>query len=370
MSHRRIVVKVGSSSLTDAGGQLAPDRIQVLVDNIAELRDRDGCQVILVTSGAVAAGVSHLRWQRATVTVPEKQAAAAVGQGLLIDTYQRLFADLDIPIAQLLLTRSDIEDRKRFIHIRNTTETLLFHHIIPIINENDTVAVDEIRFGDNDTLASLVALVTEADLLILLTDIDGLYTDNPRLNNDAKRISDVWEITDEMEGMAGGHGSSVGTGGMRTKLAAARIATQSGIDVVIASSNVEHVLHKIVDSHSVGTHFHARKDSLRGKRSWMIHGTRVEGQLIIDDGAVTALSEHSGSLLLPGVVDVIGDFHEGAIVEMMSLQGSSIAKGAVNFAASDLRILLDRRKSGERVSNVDEVVHRNEMAITLERSRS
>ncbi|UOF90689.1 glutamate 5-kinase [Fodinisporobacter ferrooxydans] len=365
MKQQRIVVKVGSSSLTGTNGLISLEKIQGLTAQIAQLQN-EGYRVILVSSGAVAAGLGKLGWKRASITMPEKQAASAVGQGLLIDTYAQLFAEHGIVIAQVLLTRSDIEDRKRFLHIRNTLETLLQHGIVPIINENDTVAVEEIRFGDNDTLGSLVALVAEADMLILLTDIDGLYTAHPKKNPDARRISDVWEITEEMERSAGGQGSDVGTGGMRTKLTAAKIATHSGILVKIAASSEPDVLQKIVSGDTIGTTFHPKPDSIGGKKSWMIHGTRVEGTIAIDDGAVEALTEHTGSLLMPGIVAVEGEFHEGAVVEIASAKGEVIGKGVAHFSAWDLKLLLEQKKSGQTLRNLHEVIHRNELVIIKE----
>ncbi|WP_018130262.1 glutamate 5-kinase [Effusibacillus pohliae] len=362
MRAKRIVVKVGSSSLTDAQGRLSTGHISRLVDQIANLQAEYGCQVILVSSGAVAAGLGKLGWHRPHITMPEKQAAAAVGQGLLIELYQKLFAERGMMIAQLLLTRSDIEDRRRFIHIRNTAETLLRHGILPIVNENDTVTVEEIRFGDNDTLGSLVALVTEADLLVLLTDIDGLYTANPRTHPNARRISDVWQITPELEEAAGGVGSAVGTGGMRTKLTAARIAVDSGIDVVVASSSEPDVLRRIWSGEPVGTRFHAHT-RFTGKKSWLAYGTRPEGRLVIDEGAVRALLERAGSLLLPGIVRVEGDFHEGAVVEVAAPDGRVIGKGTVSFSDRDLRLLLGRRLAGEKLQNYHEVIHRDAMVI-------
>lgn len=365
MSAKRIVVKVGSSSLTDEQGLLSLEKMKRIVDQIAILEHDHHCQVILVSSGAVAAGLGRLGWPRPNITIPEKQAAAAVGQGLLIETYEKLFFEHHLVIAQLLLTRTDIEDRRRFIHIRNTTETLLQHGVLPIVNENDTVTVEEIRFGDNDTLASLVALVAEADLLILLTDIDGLYTGNPKTNPDAKRIQNVWEITPEIEEMAGGSGSSAGTGGMRTKLSAARIATDSGIDVVVASSATPDVLQRIVTGEPVGTRFHSQA-RLNSKKSWIAFGTRTEGRLIIDRGAVRALIERAGSLLLPGIVAVQGDFQEGSIVDVASEEGTVIGKGAVSFSDRDLRLLMERRQSGERLHNIHEVIHRDVMVIAAQ----
>jgi glutamate 5-kinase len=365
MKLQRVVIKVGSSSLTDEQGRISVEKMARLVSQIAKLVEQ-GRQIVLVSSGAVAAGLGKLGWQRSRITMPEKQAASAIGQGMLIDTYAYLFGFHGITIGQLLLTRSDIEDRKRFLHIRNTIETMLRHGIVPIVNENDTVAVDEIRFGDNDTLSSLVALVAEAQLLLLLTDIDGLYTANPRKDPNAVRIPEVWEITEEMERNAGGNGTEFGTGGMRTKLAAAKIAVYSGIDTVVAASSEPDVIENVLHGKAVGTRFHARQNPITSKQSWLVHGGKVEGKITIDQGAAHALTKQSGSLLLPGVVAVTGDFHEGAIVQVVTTDGDEIAKGIVYFSAWDLQLLLERKNSGERFINLHEVIHRNELVILKE----
>ncbi|MDQ0188779.1 glutamate 5-kinase [Alicyclobacillus cycloheptanicus] len=361
-SHRRMVVKVGSSSLVDDAGRLSVEKLRRIVHQIVELQQSRQWQVVLVSSGSIAAGVSHLGWRRASITLPEKQAAAAVGQTLLMETYQHLFNECSLAVGQVLLTRADIEDRKRFVHIRNTMLTLMRNGIIPIVNENDTVAVEEIRFGDNDTLASLTALVTEADKLVLLTDIDGLYTADPRARPDAARISDVWEITEDIERLAGGAGSSVGTGGMQTKVAAAKIAVQAGTDVIVTSSRIDQVLLQIAADTAVGTVFHARPEPWRLRQSWLAHGPHPEGVIDIDDGAAHALRTRPSSLLLPGVVWVEGDFQEGAVVEL-TVRGHVLGKGITNFSARDLQMLLERRQQGERFYNLHEVIHRNDLVL-------
>lgn len=363
LSRKRVVVKVGSSSLTDESGRLSRLKMEGIADQITQTVRTTEAQVVLVSSGAGAAGMERLGWRRATSTMPERQAAAAVGQGLLIDRYEQIFRERGLTIAQILLTRSDVSERKSFVHIRNTLETLLRHGILPIVNENDTVAVEQLRFGDNDTLSSLVALVAEAQILVLLTDIDGLYSGNPRTDPQAKRIPDVWQITEDIERMAGGQGTQVGTGGMRTKLQAAKIATESGIDVVIAASTQDGALARAVQGDSVGTRFHARADGRRAKRSWMAHGPQTGGTLVIDAGAAKALAEQSRSLLLPGIVRVEGEFSEGAIVELATGDSGVIGRGMTNFSATDLRLLLERRLGGDRAPQVQEVVHRNEMVI-------
>jgi glutamate 5-kinase len=362
MTAGRMVVKVGSSSLTDGTGCLDNTRLHRLVDMVCRVRADCRQQVVLVSSGAVAAGLSRLGWRRETLTIPEKQAAAAVGQGLLIDLYERAFAERGVTVAQLLLTRDDVADRRRFVNVRNTLETLLHHGVLPIVNENDTVAVDEIRFGDNDTLSALTALVVKAQQLVLLTDIDGLYTANPRQDSGAVRIQEVYEITPEIEALAGGEGSRVGTGGMRTKLAAAKIATSAGIQVIIASSAEPDVLLRIARGEPLGTRFHAREQPLAGKRSWVAFSARCEGVLWVDGGAAEALAHGGGSLLLPGITRVEGHFEEGAVVEVRDPEGRPLARGLVNFSSSDLELWLAQRPRGG-AKHLPEVIHRNDMVV-------
>ena len=360
----RIVVKIGSSSITEENGQLSLTKLESYIDQLARLDQEENVQLILVSSGAVALGMAQLGWRRKESTIPEKQGAAAVGQGLLIHAYQQSFGKKGIDIAQLLLTKADIEDRKRFVNIRNTMETLLHYGVVPIINENDTVAVEEIRFGDNDTLSSFVAMVADADLLILLTDVDGLYTANPRIDSSATKIDEVWDIDDSIDQMAGGQGSDRGTGGMRTKITAAKIATTSGIDVALASSETQDVLVRIIHHEKIGTWFHARSGELTAKKSWMMFGTRTEGQLVIDGGAASAVMKGNGSLLLPGIIAVHGDFQEGAIVRIEKEDGQEIGKGICNFSAWDLRLLIERSHQGESMRNMQEAVHRNQLVLT------
>ncbi|MGA8943640.1 MAG: glutamate 5-kinase [Thermoactinomyces sp.] len=364
---KRIVVKVGSSSLTERNGNLCEHKMKEIIRQITYLRQQ-GIEVILVSSGAVAAGLGQLGLNPGCITVPEKQAAAAVGQGALIDTYQKYFQQQGISVAQLLLTRLDLEDRKRFIHIRNTLETLLKKGVIPIVNENDTVAVEEIRVGDNDTLSSLVAIVAEANLLVMLTDIDGLYTEDPRKDPRAKKIDEVRSITQELEKIAGDPGSVVGTGGMRTKLIAAKIAVRSGIEVVIASSTEPEVLKKILRGEKAGTHFFPQS-RMPSKKSWLAFSTRAEGRIIVDGGAKEALLRRNGSLLLGGVMDVRGHFLEGAIVEISDSSGRSIGKGMSSYSSADLHLLLERKAWDSRHGKIHEVIHRDMMVIMEEEEK-
>ncbi|MDA8347180.1 MAG: glutamate 5-kinase [Thermaerobacter sp.] len=365
MTARRIVVKIGSSSLTRADGLLSIESMARLAAQIGALRHTDGAEVILVSSGAVAAGLGRLHWRPSEVTLREKQSAAAVGQGLLIDAYRDLFAVQDVEVAQVLLVRSDLEERRRYVHVRNTLSTLLRHGVLPIVNENDTVAVDEIRFGDNDTLAGLVALVADANLLLLLTDTDGFYDADPRTESSAQKIPDVWELTDSMAKMAGRAGSRVGTGGMRTKLEAARIAMDAGIDTVVVGSEEPDVLQRVLAGEPLGTTFHARRDPLPRKKLWMVHGSRPAGRLTLDAGAVDAVLERSASLLLPGITGISGAFRSGDVIELATLSGRVIGKGIVNCSSWDLKDWLARRKPGAAAREL-RVVHHREMSIERE----
>jgi glutamate 5-kinase len=357
---KRIVVKVGSSSLVDESGSLSRSKVMQLVRQLAVLH-QSRYQLILVTSGAVAAGVGALRWNRMTLTMPEKQAAAAVGQSILVQQYQECFAHHSIPAAQLLLTRSDIEDRKRFIHIRNTIEPLLHHGIIPIINENDTVAVEEIRFGDNDTLGALVSLVSGADLYVMLSDIEGLYTANPKTDKNAKLLHRVESITPDIWKLAGDKGSSVGTGGMKTKLQAAQIATQSGVDVQIANSMDPDVLQRIIAGDTIGTHFIA-DTPLKKKKPWIAYGSRAEGSVIVDTGAYVALTEGHSSLLLAGIISTTGNFLEGSVVEIWH-GDETIGKGIVHLSKRDIDQLISKRNEGEPLPLLPEVIHCDQLVL-------
>lgn len=363
MPKTRIVVKVGSSSLTDPStGLLSSEKIHTMSDQLAPLLQNPMYEVIIVSSGAIAAGRGKLGWQT-TRTLPEKQAASAVGQSLLIDMYQREFAVLHRVVAQILLTRADIEDRRRYVNIRNTMETLLHARVLPIVNENDTVAVSEIRFGDNDSLAALVAILLSAQYLVLLTDIDGLYTGDPRVDLDAKRIAKIEKIDDHIRSLAGDEGSSVGTGGMRTKLRAAEMAMDSGIEVVIAATHETNVLSRLLAGEQVGTHFISSKDHRSARKSWLIHGTRSSGRLCIDEGASIAIQTQGRSLLLPGILQVEGKFQEGAIVDLVDVHGGAIGKGIVSMSSFDLEYLIKKDANIRHLGDLPEVIHRNDLGL-------
>lgn len=257
-SNRRVVVKVGSSSVTDETGNLDQAKMSALVSDLVGASRLGGWELVLVSSGAVAAGCSQLGWNRQGLSLPEKQAAAAVGQGLLMDKYGKLFGEYGTIIGQVLLTKFDIANPQQLSHICDTMETLIANRVVPVVNENDTVAVDEIRVGENDTLAAHVAVLTNSDLLVLLTDVDGFFTSDPRKDEDAKPIPEIWEITPELASMAGTSQTMVGTGGMQTKLSAARIATEKSIDVVIANGSDSELFTRLAHGGWKGTKFHAR----------------------------------------------------------------------------------------------------------------
>lgn len=366
ITSERIVVKVGTSTITHSTGQLDLRQMEKLVRDLVDLANQ-GKKIVLVTSGAVGAGMGRLGFSRRPRTLREKQAVAAVGQGILLHMYEKLFAEYGRVVAQVLLTRGDFSDRKRYLNVSHTFSQLLEYGVIPIVNENDTTAVEELRFGDNDSLAALVAGAIDADLLIILSDIDGLYDDNPKTNPNAHKISVVKEITPEIENLAGGAGSSLGTGGMSTKIQAAKICTNSGIPMVIASGSEEWVLQDIVSGKEVGTVFLPREDRLRGKKKWIAYGSAISGKIVIDAGAATALITEGKSLLPIGIVSVEGDFEAGGVVSVLDPGGKELARGIVNYDADELE-LIKGRKTGEIEAilghkDYDEAIHRDNLVL-------
>lgn len=365
MTGKRLVVKVGTSTVTYATGKLNLGGLERVVRQVADVANA-GCEVVLVSSGAVGAGLGRLGWTRRPATIPEKQAVAAVGQSLLMQIYEKLFSEHGLTIAQVLLTREDVADRRRYLNARTTLRTLLSYGVVPVINENDTVAVEELKFGDNDTLSALVAGLISADLLVLLTDLDGLYTADPRLHPDAKLIPLVEEVTPEVEALAGGAGTARGTGGMATKLSAAKIATSCGVSMVIANAARPSVLQDLLAGKPVGTHFPARERLVSRKR-WIAFNVPPAGQVVVDDGARQALTERGKSLLPSGIVEVSGEFEAGDAVAILGLDGSEFARGLVNYGAGDLRRIKGLHSHeipavlGERF--YEEAVHRDNLVL-------
>ncbi len=337
---KRVVVKVGSSSLTHANGKLNLNSIELLARQLADLKNA-GRQVLLVSSGAVAAGMGKLDLPQKPSVIAEKQALAAIGQGILMQYYEKVFGEYGANVAQVLLTKDDIAIRDRYLNARNTFNALFAYGVVPIINENDTVTVDEIKVGDNDTLAALVAGLVEADLLILLSDIDGLYTANPRQDPGAKRIDIIEEITPEVEEMAGDAGSSLGTGGMCTKIQAAKIACSCGTPMVLTNAAIPKVLLSIMQGHANGTVFLPLAKHLAGKKGWLAYGAKSKGIILVDDGAAKALTKAGSSLLPTGIVDVRGVFFKGDIVAVCAASKPSkeIAKGFVNYSSHQVEAM-------------------------------
>ncbi|MBE0466005.1 MAG: glutamate 5-kinase [Candidatus Desulforudis sp.] len=363
---KRLVVKIGTSSLAYDTGKLDLNTIEILVRQLADLHNQ-GREVLLVTSGAIGAGAGKLGLRRAPRTIPEKQACAAIGQGMLLHMYEKFFAEHGITAGQVLLTREDFAERRRFLNAQNTLRALLGFGVVPIINENDTVAVDEIKLGDNDYLSALVAGLIDADLLLMLTDTDGLYTADPRSEPDARLISWIDEITPEIERLAGAAGSRLGTGGMITKLQAARIATHAGVPTVIARSSAENVLRRILAGEELGTVFRAVPHRMEMRKQWIAYGASVGGRIMVDAGAARALREKGGSLLPSGVVAVEGGFEIGQTVSIVDPDGREIGRGLANYSAAEI----DRIKGCKTTAvpeilgyrHSEEIIHRNNMVI-------
>ncbi|PZE22616.1 glutamate 5-kinase [Paenibacillus xerothermodurans] len=361
-----IVVKIGSSSLTSDEGGLNRGKILFFASELARLH-RHGWHVLLVTSGAVAAGFREMGYANRPKNVHEKQAAASVGQALLMQAYHEAFAAHQVGVAQILLTRSDFSNRKRIHNASMTIEELMRHSIIPIINENDTVAVDELKFGDNDTLSALVANLVRARHLVIITDTDGLYTEDPRKNVNAKRIDRVVEIDEAMYRMAGGSGSSVGTGGMRSKIEAARIAMRGGVPVFVGRVSEPGDLNLAVEGVGKGTYFDTSEHNLPMKKQWLGFHSLPQGRITVDLGAEAALVEGGRSLLPAGVKVVEGEFHPGDVVEVINEHEQVIGRGVVNYTPWQLQAVAGL-STDEVQKRIDvhriEVIHRDEW-ITL-----
>jgi len=356
VERKRIVVKIGSSSLTNAKGEIDKIRLMDHVQAIAELK-KYGHEVLLVSSGAVAAGFKQLGYPSRPVTVKGKQAAAAVGQSLLIQTYNTLFGIYDIVPAQILLTRTDFSKKERYKNACATFEELLERSILPIINENDTVSVSELTFGDNDMLSALVSGLVHADQLIILTDINGLYNANPIKNPQAKRIDRLTEVSDEMLGFADGSSSKVGTGGMESKLLAARAALNAGVKVFIGTGHGANKLVDIMEGRGDGTYVeHDALAVLTNNKQW-IALTEVSGKIFIDSGAEHALLANGKSLLPAGVFYVEGDFEKGDVVEVYSEKGL-LGRGEVLYSSLELAHAMGKR-TAELANYPIEVIHRD-----------
>lgn len=357
MERKRIVVKIGSSSLTNVKGELDEEKFLDHVAAIAELRE-NGHEVLLVSSGAVAAGFRKLGYSSRPITIKGKQAAAAVGQSVLIQSYRENFEKSGITPAQVLLTRTDFSDKQRYKNAYATFSELLERGILPIINENDTVSVTELTFGDNDMLSALVSGLVHADELIILTDVNGLYDANPHTNPQAKRLDVIHHITDEMLGFASGSGSKVGTGGMQSKLLAAKYAMDAGVDVFVGTgSGAEKLIH-IVQGTGDGTYFRKNDKTVRPNNKQWVALTQVSGKLFIDEGAVKAILHNKKSLLPAGVYAFDGQFERGDVVEVYD-RHTCIGRGEILYSSKELEAAMGKR-TAELINYPIEVIHRNQ----------
>ena len=339
----RIVIKIGSSLVTNQGKGLDQDRLSSIAKQIAYLKS-EGKTVVLVSSGAIAEGMQRLNWSGCPSELYKLQAAAAVGQMGLVQTYESCFQEYNLHTAQLLLTHEDISDRKRYLNIGSTLGELLELGVVPIINENDSVVTDEIRFGDNDTLAALVTNLIDADALVILTDQAGLYTADPRIDSNAKLLNSVMAEDALIEQMAASTGGSIGRGGMLTKITAAKLAAKGGASTIIASGHEENILIHLAQGESVGTEILTNTEKLAARKQW-IAGLQANGSITLDDGAVTALLVDGTSLLPIGVTDTTDNFERGEAVHCMNLKGEEIALGLINYSATETRKILGSTSS-------------------------
>ena len=361
-----IVVKVGSSLVTNGGNGLDQLAIAAWATQIAALVAQ-GKQVVLVSSGAVAEGMQRLGWKKRPTAVNELQAAAAVGQMGLVQMYESCFSKHQLHTAQVLLTHDDLADRKRYLNARSTLRTLLDLKVIPIINENDTVVTDEIRFGDNDTLGSLVANLIEADVLVILTDQQGLYSADPRKDSNAQFIQHAMAGDAALERMAGGAGSDVGTGGMLTKVLAAKRAARSGAHTVIASGREQDVLLRLAAGEVIGSHLQTTEMKTTARKQWLADHLQLRGKLTLDAGAVRVIKQDGKSLLSIGVIAVEGSFERGEVVACCDADGDEIARGLVNYSSNEaLRIM---RKPSAEIEKIlgyveeSELIHRDNLVL-------
>jgi len=364
--NKTIVVKFGTSMLTSGSKRLDPAHMIEVVRVLSGLKAK-GHHIVVVSSGAVAAGREALGYPDLPRTIANKQMLASVGQTHLMNKWQQLFEIYGLHIGQILLTRADLEDRERFLNARDALGALIEQGIIPIINENDAVATAEIKVGDNDNLSARVAILSDADCLILLTDQKGLYTADPRSNPDARLISRVDKITPEIKALAGDSVSGLGTGGMATKLQAAEIATRSGIEVIIASGDDPKIIESIVEGDYIGTSFSPESSPLEARKAWILAGPKPKCSIIIDDGAVKALMKKGSSLLPKGIVDISGEFLRGDVVNIVSLDGKVIARGVSRYTSAEIKAVA--RHNSEEIESIlgyehgQVAVHRDDLVV-------
>ncbi len=364
---KRWVVKIGSALLTDDGQGLNVSALQNWVEQIVELR-RHGVEVVLVSSGSVAEGMLRLGWDRRPSVLSELQAAAAVGQMGLVQAYESEFAKFNTRTAQILMTHDDLSNRSRYLNVKSTVQTLLSYGVIPIINENDTVVTDEIKFGDNDTLAALTANLIGADVLVILTDQQGLYNDNPRENPDAELISEAQVSRKDIEAMASSEGGALGKGGMYTKVMAAKRAARSGTATLIASGREASILPRLYSGERVGTLLIPDLEPLSARQQWLAGHLQVKGSLVLDDGAVSVLKASGKSLLPIGVKSVEGHFQRGEMVVCYDLQGHEVARGLINYPINETYRIVG--KPSNKIESIlgyvadESLIHRDNLVLT------
>ncbi len=365
---KRIVVKIGSSLLTDGGKGLNQAAIAVWVTQMAKLKQQ-GIDVILVSSGSVAEGMSRLGLKTRPTALHELQAAASVGQMGLVQTFESNFQRHGLHTAQVLLTHDDLSNRQRYLNARSTLLSLLKFDVIPVINENDAVATDEIRFGDNDTLGALVANLVEADLLIILTDQLGLFDCDPSIHPEARLINEISAHDPLLDAMAGGSRSGLGRGGMATKVSAAKLASRSGAATVIVSGELSEVIARVVAGDSIGTYLYANVAPLVARKQWLAGQLQAKGSLVLDAGAVRVLKTSGKSLLAVGVLDVMGQFSRGELVICVDTEGVEIARGLVNYPAAEMRLI--QGKASRQFAGIlgysddEEVIHRDNLVLMV-----
>lgn len=363
---RRVVIKIGSGVLKSGGEtELCHDTMRRLVKDIAMLRAERKCEVVLVTSGAVMAGRKYLGLPNGKLTIPQKQAAAAAGMSKLMAHYDRFFGERGVKVGQILLNYDDIEDRH--YNIENTLNTLLALGAVPIINENDSTAVDEIKFGDNDSLAAKISPIAKPDLLLILSDVEGMYDADPRKNPAAKLIPDIFKIGKKVLAQAGEGGAGSGTGGMRAKVMAAKIATDYGVATLIISGKKTGAIREAFSDGTGGTFFHPASEKLTAKKHRITHISRPKGIVVIDAGAKRAILKDGKSLLPSGIVEVDGGFESGQVVAIRDQEGMDVARGEANYSADELRRIMGRKSAEiEQIlgyKSFDEVVHRDNMGL-------
>jgi glutamate 5-kinase len=364
-THKRVVIKIGSSSLTSRQGEISRKKLEKLTAEIVQLKDT-GHEVVLVSSGAVAAGYRKLGCLERPHTLPEKQAAASIGQGLLMESYSELFLSHGYVAGQILITRGDFLDENRYKNVRNTLNVLLERGIIPIVNENDTVTIDRLKFGDNDTLSAKVAGLIDADQLVILSDIDGLYNDNPVLNTEAQLMEHINEITPEIEAVAGDSESDIGTGGMKSKIEAVKIAMASGISTFLGNANKQNIVLNAVNGVAKGTYFINKMPSvnLNQKKKWIAFNSGPVGELVINHTSKHRLIKKGQSLLLSGVHQISGQFEKGAVIRIIDCCGEAIGLGVIKYSSEELLPYLEQRT--QKMSDDPFIIHREDFVCHLD----